>query len=140
MSGLPPSALPDIPGGAELIAWYGFTPYFHDGLVLSVRLASDGPGEIRIHTWRITDRTDERGYFILDKHAVVTFSLEDIRAVDLRNFNEPTAIHYLFLTVAEDGFEIRWDNVCGTGGPGIEGSVIARRISVSFTPGTPSDA
>jgi len=139
MSDRTPSALSEITGGTALIEWYGFVPNFHDGLVLSVKLASDGPGEIRIHTWRITDRTDERGYFILDKHAVVTFSLEDIRAVNLRNFNEPTAIHDLFLTAAEDGFEIRWDNVCGAGGPGIEGSVTARRISVYFTPGKPSD-
>lgn len=107
MSGRVPSALPDIPGGAALVDWYGFIPNFHDGLVLSVKLASGGRGEIRIHTWRITDRTDERGYFILDKHAVVTFGLEDIRAVDLRNFDEPTAIHDLHLTAAEDGFEVR---------------------------------
>jgi len=138
MSGLPPSALPDIPGGTELIDWYGFVPNFHDGLVLSVTLASDGPGEIRIHTWRMTDRTDERGYIILDKHAVVTFSLEDIRAVDFRNFNEPTAIHDLLLTAAEGGFEIQWINVCGHGGPGIEGSVTARRVGVSFVPGEPA--
>ncbi|TSD83350.1 hypothetical protein FFK22_038245 [Mycobacterium sp. KBS0706] len=139
MSGRTPSALPDIPGGAALIEWFGFVPNFHDGLVLATRLASDGPGEIRIHTWRITNRTDERGYFILDKHTVVTFSLEDIRAVNFRNFNEPTAIHRLFLTTVEDGFEIRWDNVCGAGGPGIEGSVTARRVSVSFVPGEPAN-
>jgi hypothetical protein len=137
MSGRTPSALPDIPGGAELIEWYGFIPSFHDGFVLSTRLASDGPGEIRIHTWRMTDRTDEKGYFILDKHAVVTFALEDVTDMNLREFNEIGCIHHLDVARVAGGFEIRWDGVGGTGGPGIEGSIRTRRLSVSFVPGKP---
>jgi len=137
MSGRTPSALPDIPGGAALIEWFGFVPNFHDGVVLSTRLASDGPGEVKIHTWRMTDRTDEKGYFILDKHAVVTFVLDDVVEINLSKFNEIGCVHELEVVTAGEGFEIRWHDVSGAGGPGIEGSVRARRMSVSFVPGKP---
>jgi hypothetical protein len=137
MSGLPPSALPDIPGGAELIDWFGFTPHFHDANVLSVAFAKDGRGEIRIHAWRMTDQTDDRGYFILDKHAVVTLSLEGIREINLGIVHDLGGIHDLSLSATKDGFRIDWENSCGTGGPGIDGSTHARRVSVSFVPGEP---
>ena len=138
MSDRTPSALPDIPGGAALIEWYGFVPNFHDGFVLSVKLASDGPGEIRIHTWRMTDQTDEKGYFILDKHAVVTFVLEEIVEINLQKFNEIGCIHEFEVIPARDDFELRWYDVSGAGGSGIEGSIRARRLSVSFAPGKPA--
>lgn len=138
MSGRPPSALPGIPGGAALIEWFGFIPNFHDGSVLFAEFVDGGRGELRIHAWRMTDRTDERGYIILDRHAVVTFLLEDVREIDLRNPNELGGIYDLSLSAVEDGFRIHWDDVCGAGGPGIEGSVTARRISVSFVPGKPA--
>jgi hypothetical protein len=133
-----PSALPDIPGGAELIEWFGFVPNFHDGFVLSTRLASDGPGEIRIHTWRMTDRTDEQGYFILDKHSVVTLVLDEIFEINLKKFNEMGCVHELEVVPERNGFEIRWYDVSGAGGPGIEGSIRARRVSVSLVPGKPA--
>jgi hypothetical protein len=132
-----PSVLPDIPGGAALVEWYGRVPNFHDGFVLSTRLASDGPSEIRIHTWRMTSQTDERGYFILDKHAVVTFALEDILEVNLNKISAIGCIMQLDVTTTRDGFEVRWEDVSGAGGPGIEGSIRARRLSVSFVPGKP---
>lgn len=138
MAGRTPSALPDLPGGAALIEWYGFIPSFHDGFVLSTRLASDGPGEIRIHTWRMTDRTDAKGAIILDKHAVVTFVLEDVFEVNLQKFNEIGCVHDLEVVPVDGGFEIRWYDVSGAGGPGIEGSIRARRMSVSFMPGKPA--
>ncbi|MFE0758864.1 hypothetical protein ACFW16_33210 [Inquilinus sp. NPDC058860] len=138
MSDRTPSALPGIPGGAELIEWYGFIPNFHDATVLSVAFANDGRGEIRIHTWRMTDQSDERGYIILDKHAVVTLSLEDIREINLGISHDLGGIYDLSLSAAKDGFRIEWENTCGTGGPGIEGSIRARRVSVSFVPGKPS--
>jgi hypothetical protein len=139
MAGRIRSALPDIPGGAALIEWFGFVPSFHDGFVLFATFLKGGPGEIRIHTWRMTDQTDEHGYFILDKHAVVTFLLEDVREINLRNPNELGCIYHLSLSAVEDGLQIQWDDVCGAGGPGIEGSVTARRISVSFVPGKPAN-
>lgn len=133
-----PSALPDIPGGADLIEWFGFVPNFHDGSVLFAEFVDGGKGEIRIHAWRMTDQTDERGYFILDRHAVVTFSFDDVRDIKLRDINEFGGIFDLSLTAIDDGFRIQWENTCGHDGPGIEGSVAARRVSVSFVPGKPA--
>ncbi|HEY9343867.1 MAG TPA: hypothetical protein VIQ53_01090 [Inquilinus sp.] len=138
MSGRAPSALPDIPGGAALIEWFGFVPHFHDGSVLFAKFVDGGRGELRIHAWRMTDQTDARGYFVLDRHAVVTFLLEDIREISLRNPNELGGIFDLSLSAIEGGFRIQWEDVCGPDGPGIDGAVTARRISVSFVPGKPS--
>ena len=137
MSGRTPSALPDIPGGVELIKWFGFTPHFHDASVLFAKFVDGGRGELRIHAWRMTDQTDAHGYFILDRHAVVTFSFEGVRDINLRDVNEFGGIYDLSLSAIDDGFRIEWDNTCGRDGPGIEGSVAARDVRVSFVPGKP---
>ena len=67
---------PDIPGVAEVIAWFGYWPTFHDAEVLSIALNRSGVSQVAIHAWEITPEISASGHYILAKHAVVTFSLE----------------------------------------------------------------
>jgi len=39
---------PDIPGAADVIAWFGYWPHFHDAEVLSITLDRSGESQVAI--------------------------------------------------------------------------------------------
>jgi hypothetical protein len=142
-----------LPGAKDLIGWFGRVPSFHDAEVLSIYLNRRAESHIRIHTWSMTNSIDEKGYFILDKHVVVTFSLQDISASKFEGLSRQNVI---------DGFELlrhqsagdtsidSWSNqfpprtgdygLVLDGGNGMGGFIYARSISLAFAPGKPADA
>jgi hypothetical protein len=129
---MPEAALGSVPGGQALIDWFGRTPRFHDAELLEINLASNGPSVLRIHTWQITDKVDDRGYFVLDKHAVVTITLDQATYVALTDFNLPGIIFDLEVTRTEDGWQLLW-----SGSYGVEGTLRARQMHIGFAPGKP---
>jgi hypothetical protein len=82
----------EIPGGQTLIDWFAHVPRFHDANLLEITLASKGTSTLRIHAWRMTDKVDDRGYYVLDKHVVVAIDLEEVTYVALTDFNLPGII------------------------------------------------
>ena len=124
------SVLNDIPGGQALIEWFGRVPRFHDAELQEIRLASNGPSTLRIRTWRMTDQVDDRGYFVLDKHAMVTITLERVCSVALDHFDLPGIIGALEITGVGNSFQLSWD-----GAYGVEGRLRAGQVRIEFTPG-----
>jgi hypothetical protein len=124
------SVLNNLPGGQALIEWFGRVPRFHDAELQEIRLASNGPSTLRIRTWRMTNQVDDRGYFVLDKHAMVTITLERVSSVALDHFDLPGIIGDLEITSVENGFQLSWD-----GSYGVEGRLRAEQLRIDFTPG-----
>ena len=122
-------ALGIISGGQALIDWFGRVPRFHDAELQEIRLASKGPSTLRIRTWQMTDQVDDRGYFVLDKHVMVTITLERVSSVALDHFNLPGIIDYLEITSVENGFQLSW-----TGSYGVEGRLRAGQLRIDFAP------
>ena len=110
------TALHGIPGGQALIEWFGHVPHFHDAYLLDITLATKGPSTLRVHAFQITDRVDDQGYFILDKHVVVIFSLDEVSCVALTDFNLPGIIFDLEITHGDLGFELVWSGSYGVSG------------------------
>jgi hypothetical protein len=77
----------------------------------------------------MTDQVDARGYFILDKHAMVTITLEHVSSVALDHFDLPGIIGDLEIASAENGFRVSWE-----GSYGVEGRLDAKQLRVDFTP------
>lgn len=123
------SALSTVPGGQALIDWFGYVTHFHDGELLEIKLVSNGSSTLRIRTWRTTNKVDERGYFVLDKHVLVTISLEEVTHIGLDHFSLPGIIHNLQMTSTDPGFQLTW-----TGSYGVEGVLGAGRVRIEFTP------
>ena len=67
---------PDIPGAAEVIAWFGYWPTFHDAEVLSIALDRVAGCRVAIHAFETTAAVDAVGRYGAAKHAIVTFCLE----------------------------------------------------------------
>jgi hypothetical protein len=132
MDSMTDTALLEIPGGQALVAWFGHVPHFHDANLLDINLASKGTSTLRIHTWQMTDKVDDRGYYVLDKHIVVAIELKDVTYVALTEFNLPGIIFDLEITKADPGFELCW-----SGSYGVSGTLRAQRISIDLRPGEP---
>ena len=133
--------LAQLPGGQALIDWFGHVPRFHDAETLELRLASVGPSVIRIHAWRMTDTVDAQGFFVLDRHAVVTITLDGVRDIAIGDFDLPGIIFELKITQAEvgsdytgprTGVQLAW-----TGSYGVSGALKAQSVRFDLQPGKP---
>lgn len=126
------SILHDIPGGKPLLEWFGRVPRFHDAKLLEITF-SNGAGLLRIHVWNMTNELDARGYFVLDKHAVVTLTLEGVSAINCIDFDMvPGIIHDLEIAKVDEHFRVGWDSSCG-----VAGFVTAKHIRINLVSGKP---
>jgi hypothetical protein len=123
----------DLPGGQELVDWFGCIPHFHDAYLLDVNLSSKGESIIRIHAFRMTNEVDAKGYYVLDRHVVVTITLATVTHVALAEFDLPGIISDLSFSIVEDSTELAW-----TGSYGIEGTIRAKQVRFDFVPGKPA--
>jgi hypothetical protein len=127
------SVLDDIPGGGLLHEWFGRMPSFHDAKLLEVSFLGKGAGMLRIHAWNTTKEVDSQGYLVLDKHAVVTFDLEGVSAINCEDFDMmPGIIYDLQITKVEGKFSIEWGASYG-----VSGCVSAKQIRLALKPGMP---
>ncbi|WP_454817835.1 hypothetical protein [Labrys neptuniae] len=129
----PASGLHELPGGEALLAWFGRVPRFHDGELLEIAFFGKGEGLIRIHAWNLTDKADESGHLITDRHAVVTFALEGVSTIDCTDFDMmPGIIFELDVTRVEEGLRFEWSPSYG-----VCGAVTARQARIALEPGKP---
>lgn len=137
-----------IPGGPALLAWFGEVPTFHDAEIISLSLNRQGRSELKIHGWITTDKVDPNGYVMLDKHAVVTFSLEDVMDLQLDSFSPQNVINALVLGQAKDrgrsayyGTPAEPDDIDIELLPcyGLDGFIRAKKVEISFMPGHPNE-
>lgn len=136
----------EVPGGPELVRWFGEIPSFHDAEIVSLELSRRGISKLRVHGFLMLDKVDERGFGVHEKHAVVTFALEDIMDLQLDGFSPQNVIFGLQLQRATDrgranyyphpqspqDIEIELEPCFG-----LDGVIRAKRVSISFEPGLP---
>ena len=107
----------EVPGGPELLTYFGRTPAFGDAEVLSLSLDRGGPSTLRVQGWVITDRADDADG--PERHAVVTFALDGGMDFQLDGFSIQNVIGGLILR------------------RGLAGLIRARSVSITFEPGEP---
>jgi hypothetical protein len=130
-----PALLQNVPGGPELIEWFGgYAPRFHDAEVLGLTLDREGARcSLRVHGFEMTSEVDGRGYFVCKRHAVVTFALVGLTALELADFAEQNALMGLTIDRNDDGgFRLELDPANG-----LSGSIEARTLEISIEPGIP---
>ena len=132
MSDSESNAIRDAPGADVLLEWFGEWPSFHDANVLSIELNSSRTSCVRIHYWETTSEVDTKGYFVQQKHAVVSFLLENLKKIDLDGFSGQGIIFGLTLTRSEEGFQLDLDPCYG-----VAGTLTAEKIRIEIQPGAP---
>lgn len=116
---------------------YGRWPSFHDAQVLDY----DAPAlegyslAFTVHTWQMTDKVDAKGYFVLEKHALVSFRFDAIFDVQMAAFDSGNILFGLefFPSTDDSSFRVVLDSVMDK-----SGSFSARKGEVvSVIPCTP---
>ena len=126
------SILTTVTGGQTLIDWFGFAPSFHDSTIQDIQLSLPGQGVLRIAAFRMTNVVDENGYYVLDKHALVTITLDNVTLVDLKDFDICAIIDDLEITKVGEELQFSWD--CSYG---VYGTIRAKDARIEISPGKP---
>lgn len=135
----------EIAGGAELVRWFGQEPTFHDAEILSLHLRRKGQSSLCLHGWINTGEVGQDGYYVLDRHAIVTFTLTEVVDLKLDGFSRQNVIGGLVLRRAPDradrygyfsplpqDIEVELEPCYG-----LDGFIRARSVSIEFKPGKP---
>ncbi len=81
----------------------------------------------------MTDRTNAQGYFILEKHAVIRFSLQKVKQVSCIDLDMmPAIIFGLNISRSGEQISIEWESSYG-----LSGLIAADHVSIAVTPGKP---
>jgi len=123
-----------IVGAQDLHDWFGYWPRFHDAEIVSLHLNRRGPSSLLIHTWEMTNKVDERGFYVLEKHVLVEFVLEDILELELGGFSNQNVVFGLDLKKKDAGFVLTLDPCYG-----LAGTIEAEKISIRLKPSKHSD-
>ena len=136
-----------VPGGRELVRYFGRVPSFGDGEILDLHLDRDGPSSLSVHGWVTIHRDGPDGSSVLERHAVVTFVLFGIMDLRLEGFSAQNVIgglilrrapdrperrSHLALDPAPDDIEIELEPCYG-----LNGLIRARSVAITFAPGEP---
>jgi hypothetical protein len=136
-----------VPGGADLLRWFAQVPRFHDAEILSLHLRRKAQSVLRLHGWINTGEVGPNGYFVLERHAIVTFTLSDVMDLQLDGFGNQNVIGGLALRRAPDrperqgylaleplpqDIEIELEPCYG-----LSGLIRARAVSITFEPDKP---
>lgn len=128
-----PTGLESISGAQALYDWFGYWPDFHDAEVVKFSLDPAAPSCLVIHTWEMTKRVNEQGYYETTKHAVVKFEIDSIVNVSLVDLWKNSILLDLGVDKTEGGFRLSFSAAYG-----VSGTIESERLSLSITPGKPS--
>ena len=123
----------EVQGAADLHEWFGYWPSFHDAEIIGLHLNREGSSSLRVHTWEMTKELDAKGYYVLAKHVIVEFLLEEITDLSLNGFGHQNVIFGLGVQKTGSGFRLILDECYG-----LSGSIEAEKMSLRLIPGEPS--
>ena len=125
--------VPDIPGAAAVVAWFGYWPTFHDAEVLELHVRRRGTLTLSLHTWRLSDKRyeeDGKQFIVLEKHAVVTFEMSGKVRVELGGLDNENVLGCLDVERVNGTFRFKLWYV-----EGLVGQIEAPTVRVSIAPG-----
>jgi immunity protein 50 of polymorphic toxin system len=129
-----PAALEAVEGAKALYDWFGHWPSFHDAEVICLHLNRRAASLLVLHTWEMTKEVDDKGYFVLAKHVVVEFLMNEVTGLSLNGFNGQNVVFGLALERTENGYRLALEDCHG-----IAGEIEAKNITIRLTPGKPKD-
>jgi len=142
-----PSIYDELPGGPELLRWFGEVPSFHDAEIVSLDLRRWGQSALCVHGFVANYRAELGSDLVFDKHAIVKFAIEDIMDLQLDGFSHQNVIGGLILQRATDRGRANYYSLPQSPEDieielepcyGLDGVIRAKRVSISFEPGLPS--
>jgi Immunity protein 50 len=118
-----------VPGAQGLVDLYTCWPSFHDAEVVSLELNRQGRSRIKVHTFATMKEIDSRGYYVTDKHTLVSFLLEGVSSLQLNGFNHQNVIFGIDLKRTLAGYELLLEGCYG-----IEGRIECAQLFIEIEP------
>lgn len=120
----------DVAGWDKLVAWFGFSPNFHDAEIQSLDLRrSPELSRMRVHAWRLLDETGPDGFLKTDRHVLVTFIFSGTTRMNLDGWNHQNVILHLAVTRDGDDYVMAIET-----SHGLEGEIAVRELRVEIEP------
>lgn len=141
------SLLREIPGGSEVLNWFGKYYDFHDAEILRLELNRRSPSFLRIYGYGVGK--DGTGAWVSQKHAIITFTLDGVYDLELDGFSHQNVIGSLTIarvdanherkpffdfSASENSFEIILEPCYG-----MDGVIRCNSILVTLEPGRQKD-
>ncbi len=133
---------PDISGASDVIEWFGGWPTFHDSEVLSIHLDRTSESRVAIHAFQMTSEVDGEGFYVLTKHAIVTFFLKGfprnqygITSSRIECFNEQNMLSSVSVSKGNGYYELKLSGCFG-----VDACIVCAEMSVKIEPGIPPDS
>lgn len=92
-----------------VVELYGRWPKFHDAKV-SVYVVPTQESQslaLTLHTWEMTNKVDAKGYFILEKHALVSFRFDSVFDIEMSAFDADNILFGMEFSLSSDSSSIR---------------------------------
>ena len=128
-----PTELEGITGARELYDWFGYWPSFHDAEVVTLHLDRAGSSSLAVHTWEMTKEVDALGHYVLRKHVVVKFVMDDISNLSLEEIKRQNVVFGIQISREDESFKLVLHPCYG-----ITGMIVARQLAIKITPGRPA--
>jgi len=116
------------------LGFFGRWPSFHDANVVAYESGADSI-TLTLHTWLMTDQVDEKGFFVLRNHALVSLRFDSLHDVQMDTFRSGNILFGLEISPCSDptSVHVELDSVMD-----MSGSFAARKGEVlSVVPCTP---
>jgi len=128
-----------LAGATELIAWCGGWPNFHDAEIVRLDLHRRGVSRLVIAVRggekpNFGPRSDRR-YAVPPADVLITFFFEDIEDLELTDFSRQNVVFELDLTCDQGVVTLEMSPCFG-----LAGKIVARKVTVEFSPGSAPDA
>jgi hypothetical protein len=115
---------------AAVEAWFGRIPSFHDCEVVSIDLhRAPEPSIVCVHAFLMTPELDDQGYYVLDKHALVSFRLFEVREVNIMDWNHQNVLDSIAIEDVENGFRLMLEGTYGA-----DGHITAAAVEIAVHP------
>ena len=124
---------PDVPGAAELRAWFGRWPSFHDAEVHEVHLARGGSSWIDAHAWLPGPPAADSGVLERERECVVRITLSAVTNLDLHDFSAQNVVSRVSFDREGAGWRVELHPCFG-----IAGVLWCEGLAFAVRPGPPS--
>jgi hypothetical protein len=132
-----------LPGGQDVIDWFGFCPSFHDGTLERLELAA-GNAILTVRTYRMGTKTDAEGFYVTDRKACVTLSMRGVTGVKLEGDAGSIIGELVIRRLETEPARSDWETCVGPGRGDIEiafdtavglyGTIYAKELTFELLP------
>lgn len=109
-----------IDNHSAVVDFCGYWPSFHDAKVRAYKrpTAKDPSLSFTLHTWRMRDQVDPKGFFVLKDHSLVSFHFDGLSEVDMDLFQSGNILFGVAFHLLDDSalFRVELDSVMDMSG------------------------